>query len=152
MKYIAIVISLVFSSLWVTPPAQAAEQIVMVAGPEFWSVPRHGEQLLAEAPLKAAVLRLQAEPVTSLVLHHPDGEFGELWGLELQAWLVSLGVVSDRVVLRGGYGSDDGVAVILISPDAAGEEVKEPSVDENRSAEGEVADTPAPAEVEVEPQ
>ena len=152
MKSIAAVLSLVFSSLWLQPPAQAAEQVVALVEAEFWSVPRHAEQLLAQAPLKAAVQQLWLEPDAALVLHYPEGESGELWGLELQAWLVALGVVSDRVVLRPGYGGGDGVAVILVTADVAGSVVEEQSIQENSSVDAAPVVAPAPVQDEVESQ
>lgn len=118
MKSIAVLLSLVISSLWAPLPVQAAERNVAQLGAEFWFMPRHGEQLLAQDSLKVAVQRLSAEPEARLVLHHPATEAGELWGRELQAWLVSLGIVSDRIELRDGY-EGEGVAVILVTPDIA---------------------------------
>lgn len=168
MKSIAIVFSLILSSLWVSPPARAAEQTVAVVGAEFWAMPRHAEQLLALAPLTAAVQQLMQEPEAYLVLNYPASEFGELWGLEFQAWLVSLGIVSDRVELRAGYEGADGIAVILVMP-AATEALSFPpplsieqgvdegapgeqTVKENSSVEGAAATVVAPVEDEVESQ
>lgn len=152
MKSIATALFLVFSFLWVQVPVWAAEQGVALVEAEFWSVPRHGEVLLAHPQLKAAVQQLWVEPDSSLLLHYPDGESGELWGQELQAWLVSLGVASSRIGLRGGYEAGDGVAVILVTPDTAANQADEQTIQENSSVEGAAATTPAPAEVEMESQ
>lgn len=153
----SIFFSLIFSSLWLHPAAYAAEQTVMVIGAEFWATPRHAEQVLAQAPLKAAVQQLWVEPDASLVLHYPAGESGELWGLELQAWLVSLGVASDRVALRAGYEGDDGVAVIMVTPDVSEPEMKpemndKESIQENSSTEPAAVTEPAPVKDEMESQ
>jgi len=131
MKYIVTVFSLIISSLCLHSTAHADEQPVTVVGAEFWSMPRHAMQVLELAPLKAAVQQLQREADASLVLHYPSSESGELWGLELQAWLVSLGITSDRIGLRAGYEGDDGVAVILVTPDAAEPPSVVPNEDEN---------------------
>lgn len=124
----------------------------MLVGAEFWSVPRHAEQLLAQAPLKAAVQQLWLEPDTTLVLHYHDGESGELWGRELQAWLVSLGVVSERVALRAGYEGDDGVAVIMVTADGVESVVEQQTIQENSSTEPAVVTAPVPVQDEVESQ
>jgi hypothetical protein len=124
----------------------------MLVGAEFWSVPRHAEQLLAQAPLKAAVQQLWLEPDTTLVLHYPDGESGELWGQELQAWLVSLGVVSGRVALRAGYEGDEGVAVIMVTADGVESVVEQQIIQENSSTEPAVVTAPVPVQDEVESQ
>lgn len=146
MNLIVIALSFIFSSLWWHSAAHAAEQAVMVVGAEFWATPRHAEQVLAQTPLKAAVQQLQRESDASLVLHYPAGESGELWGLELQAWLVSLGVVSDRIALRAGYEGDEGVAVIMVAPDVAESVVEEQTIQENSSTE------PVPVQDEMESQ
>ncbi len=111
MKYV--VTLLVFL---LTPIVHATERQIAVVGAEFWVSPRNGEVVLNDEPIASAVRLLITDPEAYLVLHHPDSEFGELWGLELQAWLVSLGVVSDRLELRAGL-EEDGVALILVTSD-----------------------------------
>ena len=147
MKSIATLLSLILSSIWVSLPAHAGEQTVTVVGAEYWAMPRHGEQLLAMAPLRAAVQQLLQQPDAYLVINYPKSESGELWGLEFQAWLVSLGVVSDRVELRAGYKGDDGIAVIMVTPDSA-EPASQPSIEKGAGGEDSNAET-APAEESI---
>ncbi|MFC1748365.1 hypothetical protein ACFL2V_06115 [Pseudomonadota bacterium] len=112
MKYVVILSLLLLTSI-----AQAAEQQVAVLDAEFWVSPRHGEVILKHQEIANAVRQLIADPEAYLVLHHPESEFGELWGGELQAWLVALGVVSDRLELRSGYEGGEGIALIVVSND-----------------------------------
>ncbi len=158
MKSIVIFFSLMVSAAWFLPPLQAAEQPVAVIGAEFWSMPRHADQLLAQTPLQAAVQQLWVEPESYLILHYPNGESGEVWGLELQAWLVSLGVTSDRIELRAGYERDDAVAVIMVAPDVEVEpeaeidQIEAQTIEQNSSETGSAAVMPAAVQDEVELQ
>ena len=127
----------------------------MVVGAEFWAMPRHADQLLVQMPLKVAAQQLWVEPEAYLVLHYPNTESGEVWGLELQAWLVSLGISSDRVELRAGYERDDGVAVIVVASDVAESETApsdEELVESNSSAGDIVEVIPNAVQDEVELQ
>ena len=150
MKSIAIIFSFIFSSLWVSLAAQADEQAVVVVGAEFWASPRHAEQLLTMLPLQTAVQQLLQEPEAYLVVSYPAGESGELWGLEFQAWLVSLGVVSDRIELRAGYEGDDGIAVIMVMPAASEPPIEEQAIQENSRVDEAPVVAPAPVQDEVE--
>lgn len=152
MKSVAISLALTTSLATLLPPLYAAEQHVTVVGAEFWAVPRHADQLLVQTPLKVAAQQLWVEPDAYLVLNHPSSEVGELWGLELQAWLVSLGIASDRIELRGGYEGDDGVAIIVVSSavaDEQGASVTAPmdveTVESESIGSGDVTVTPPPA-------
>ncbi len=163
MKSVAIFLSLVISSVWSPSPLHAAEQGVAVIGAEFWAMPRHADQLLAQTPLKAAAQQLWVESDAYLVLHYPSGESGEVWGLELQAWLVSLGIASDRIALRAGYERDEGVAVIMVTAavpetEAGAETAAETEmdqietqvVDQNSSEAGAAVVTPAAVQDKLE--
>ncbi len=104
------------------PVANAAEESLALLGAEFWFEPRHGDAIADHEGVKAAVKKLIAEPEAYLALRYPATEFGELWGLELQAWLVSLGLVSDRIELQTGYDQLEAVELVVISPDVEGDE------------------------------
>jgi len=112
MKYVVILLALLLA-----PVTHAVERQVAVVDAEFWASPRNGEVVLKYEPIAGAVRLLIADPEAYLILFHPESEFGELWGLELQAWLVSLGIVSDRLELRPGY-DEDGVALIVVTSDS----------------------------------
>ena len=119
--------------VWFSLVAQvsfAAERFVAEVGAEFWASPRNGEAIIQYEPVVIAVNQLLVEPESYIVLRYPEGESGELWGVELQAWLVSLGLVSDRIELQSGYEGIDGVGLYIESPDIDIDiEVAEPLVD-----------------------
>jgi len=72
-----------------------------------WAQPRHGEWLVQQPALSAAVNALQQQPAAHLVIRYPGGDEGVLWADELQAWLVALGVASSRIERLPGSGSAD---------------------------------------------
>jgi hypothetical protein len=123
MKYIPLVWSLLAAQT-----SFAAEQFIAEVGAEFWASPRNGEAIIHYEPIAIVVDKLLVEPDAYLILRHPEGESGELWGVELQAWLVSLGLVSDRIELQPGYEGIDGVGLYIESPDID-VEVAEPLID-----------------------
>jgi hypothetical protein len=101
--------------------AVAAEESLGILDAEFWFTPRHGDVVLSNKMVQAAVKRLIAEPDAYLALRYPAGETGELWSQELQGWLVSLGLVSDRIELQSGHNMIEGVELVVITPDVEGE-------------------------------
>ncbi len=109
--------------IFLMPFTYAAEETVAELGPEFWFTPRHGDVIAAHEGVRAAVKKLIAEPEAYLVVRYPDTESGELWGQELQAWLVSLGLVMDRMELQSAPERLESVALVVISPDVETEEL-----------------------------
>lgn len=67
---------------------------------DAWAVPRQAETILSMTPVVSAVQALLADPRGRLTLLHPAGEEGALWAAELRAWLVGLGVDTQRIQLR----------------------------------------------------
>lgn len=110
--------------------AGADDRLLGVIPLEFWSVPRHASQILQQPPLVEAVRILGQKTGARLILVHPAGETGEVWGQELRLWLVALGLESDRILLRAGA-ADQLVEVLVGSTD-----VSPPAVSE-RKGEGE---------------
>ena len=84
-------------------PLHAAE--VWTLESADWARPRHGEWLAAHPPLAAAIEALQQSPGSVLKLRYPGGDEGQLWVGELQAWLVALGLESDRIEALPGSGA-----------------------------------------------
>ena len=72
-----------------------------------WAQPRHGEWLVAQPALAGAVSALQQQPDSRLQIRYPGGDEGVLWAEELQAWLVALGVASNRIERIPGSGAAD---------------------------------------------
>jgi len=111
-----------FLLLCLMPVSYAAEESVVVLDAEFWFMPRHGDVVAEHYGVRAAIKKMIADPDAYLALRYPDNETGELWGQELRAWLVSLGVVSDRMELQAGYDQLEGVALVVITADKEVEE------------------------------
>lgn len=96
-------IARLFLLLIVSLPLSA--ETVWELGAADWARPRHGEWLVAHPALQAALEKLQQSPHSVLQLRYPGGDEGVLWVEELQAWLVALGLESERIeTLPGGGG------------------------------------------------
>ncbi len=108
--------------LCLMPIGYAAEESIAVLDAEFWFMPRHGDVVAKHHGVRTAANKLIADPDAYLALRYADNETGELWGQELQAWLVSLGIVSDRIELQSGYDQIEGVVLVVIAPDKEVEE------------------------------
>lgn len=76
-----------------------------------WARPRHGDWLVQQPSLVAAIQKLQQSPDAVLEIRYPGGDEGVLWAEELQAWLVALGVASDRIERVPGSGAADRVQI-----------------------------------------
>lgn len=82
--------------------AHAAGHDAWVLTRAEWSGVTDGAQVVAIAPLRAAVNALDKHPGARLVVLHNGGEDGLFWASDLEGWLVSLGVPSSRIVDRIG--------------------------------------------------
>lgn len=67
-----------------------------------WARPRHGEWLVEHPALNEALASMQQSENGRLLIRYPGGDEGALWGGELQAWLVALGLESERIELLPG--------------------------------------------------
>lgn len=76
-----------------------------------WARPRHGDWLARQPALSAAIEQLQQDSEARLQILYPGGDEGVLWADELQAWLVALGVGSNRIERVPGSGSADRVQI-----------------------------------------
>jgi hypothetical protein len=81
---------------------------------EEWARPRHGEWLVAHPALSAALNKLQQSPQSVLQLRYPGGDEGVLWAEELQAWLVALGLESERIEKLPGSGGEAAIQLEVI--------------------------------------
>jgi len=138
MKSIILIISTLLSL-----PAWAGVAGETALGPAFWATPRSAESVAANEPLAQLVRALGRDPEAQLRLSYPSGEWGELWGQELKAWLIALGVSVDRLELTAVGEMDEGVSVELIVPAA---------VEETGAAAVAEAVTVAPEADEAEPR
>ncbi len=67
-----------------------------------WSGITRASQVVAIAPLREAIKAFDAQSGARLVVIHNGGEDGLFWASDLEGWLVSLGVPSNRIVDRIG--------------------------------------------------
>ena len=79
-----------------------------------WARPRHGEWLVAHPALSAALNKLQQSPQSVLHIRYPGGDEGVLWAEELQAWLVALGLESERIEKLPGSGGEAAIQLEVI--------------------------------------
>lgn len=97
-----------------TSVALAAEAPSYTVTAEQWASPRHGLTVARLPGLAQAVQALQATPGSVLVLNHPGGDEGTVWAQELRAWLIALGVGSDRLRVRPGQPRDDVIELSVV--------------------------------------
>jgi hypothetical protein len=106
-------LSRLFLLLLVAPPL-SAETVWTLDGND-WARPRHGEWLAAHPPLVAAIDTLQQTPHSILQLRYPGGDEGALWVGELQAWLIALGLESDRIEILPGSSVDGAIQLEVVT-------------------------------------
>ena len=66
-----------------------------------WAAPRSGEAVAGWSELRELMSAFDRRADTRIVIYHAPGETGSLWAEELRSWLVSLGVPSSRIMLKG---------------------------------------------------
>ncbi|MDX1488392.1 MAG: hypothetical protein R3268_09335 [Acidiferrobacterales bacterium] len=76
-----------------------------------WATPRSGETVAGWSELRELMAAFDRRPDTRIVIHHAPGEMGSLWAEELRSWLVSLGVPSSQIMLKGNLQRHDIVRV-----------------------------------------
>ncbi|MCW8827920.1 MAG: hypothetical protein OQK94_02565 [Gammaproteobacteria bacterium] len=96
--------------LMLSPAFQALGESWEISASE-WSRPRHGDWLVRQPALVAAIEQLQRVPTTRLQIRYPGGDEGVLWAEELQSWLVALGLESDRIERVPGSGTADHIQI-----------------------------------------
>jgi hypothetical protein len=96
--------------LMLSPAFQAFGETWEITATE-WARPRHGDWLVTQPALVAAIEQLQQTPSSHLEIRYPGGDEGVLWAEELQAWMVALGVASDRIERVPGSGAADRVQI-----------------------------------------
>ncbi len=100
--------SLLFALLLIAANAAAEDSPLFITAAE-WAQPRTGTAVMHYPALATAVARLQAGQ--RLQLLYPGGDEGSLWASELQAWLVALGLPSQRIELLPGSSREDAIEV-----------------------------------------
>lgn len=80
---------------------------------EVWARPRSGDALLALPALQDLLRDFDERTAASIEIRYPGGEEGILWALELQDWLVALGVPSGQIETVVGSGVQDSIRILL---------------------------------------
>lgn len=81
-----------------------------------WAQPRNGLSITRYPALSQAMTELQDGQ--RLQLRYPGGDEGSLWAHELQAWLVALGLSSERIELLPGSGRADAIELRVVGTPA----------------------------------
>ncbi len=79
-----------------------------------WAQPRHGDRLVRQPALAAAMAQLQAAPQSRMQVRYPGGDEGVLWAEEVQSWLVALGLASNRIELVPGGSKADSIQFKIV--------------------------------------
>ncbi len=74
-----------------------------------WARPRTGERVASMPPVRQVVGLWLSAQERLLVIEHPGGESGLLWGVEVRDWLVALGIPAESIVLQAQGVRDDAV-------------------------------------------
>lgn len=97
-----------------TGSAGAAENYEVTAAE--WAQPRQGAALVHHPALSAAVNELRQVPGSTLEIRYPGGDEGSLWSLELEAWLVALGIASEDIDRVPGSARADAIQLRVVVP------------------------------------
>lgn len=104
--------------LIVTSAASCESSSAELITAEDWSHPRNGVFVARLPAVAAAVDQMTARPNRKLLIRYPDGEAGVLWAQELRAWLVAMGISSNRIDIVPGSApssiSDDALELAVI--------------------------------------
>lgn len=96
--------------LMLAPAFQALGETWEITASE-WARPRHGDWLVRQQVLVAAIEQLRSAHASRLKIRYPGGDEGVLWAEELQSWLVALGLESDRIERVPGSGAADRIQI-----------------------------------------
>lgn len=78
-----------------------------------WASPRSGAAIAQMEPVRRAVQELARTPGSMLQLRYPGDEAGELWGQELRAWLIALGIGAERIELAPAAAQAEAVELVV---------------------------------------
>ena len=92
----------------VPPVAETAAQTRVGAAPatdsavisaEQWARPRSGQSVARLQSLSGVIHQFNERAGQRIVVRYAGGDEGNLWAEELRAWLIALGIPSDRIDL-----------------------------------------------------
>jgi len=101
---------LVLASVLALPPIPVTESspgFLLLA--DDWARPRTGDRVVSMPPVRQVVWLWMSVRAQQIVIEHPGGEGGLLWGVEVRDWLVALGIPAADIVLRAQGSRDDAV-------------------------------------------
>lgn len=102
-------IRLLLSCLLLVSTAVSASDTALFVTAAEWAQPRNGAFITHHPALGQAIHDLQ--PGQRLQLLYPGGDEGSLWASELQAWLVAMGLSSQRIELLPGSSRADAIEI-----------------------------------------
>jgi len=115
MKRVVVLMCLMYSF-----GVRAADVVELSAAD--WARPRSGEVVVGLEPVAEVVHQLMQQPASQLIIRFPGGDEGSLWAQELRAWLISLGISSNRIRVVPGSPRED-VVELAVRPDEGTEAI-----------------------------
>lgn len=111
-KILPIMTKTLIALLLLSPLTATSEESWQITALE-WAQPRHGEWLVRQPALSAAIGKMQQQPQARLQIRHPGGDEGVLWAEELQAWLIALGLASNRIERVPGNSEANTISLVI---------------------------------------
>ncbi|KPK38188.1 MAG: hypothetical protein AMJ69_09075 [Gammaproteobacteria bacterium SG8_47] len=107
------VMKVLFVMLIVTVAASAAESVHILTA-EQWAVPRSGQAIVEMPALQDVMAEMRESDGSRLIVRYPGGDEGTLWARELHAWLVALGLGSQRIEMQPGSRQADTIEMQVV--------------------------------------
>lgn len=115
----------IFCSLWlcfikasladsIQPSLQLKSKNDYILTQQQWTMPKRAESILKIPALLDVMDLYLKKDNQKIMIQYPGGEGGILWGSELKAWLVSLGVSSSQITLQSGHIKSDELKLIVM--------------------------------------
>lgn len=104
---------LLLASVALGASAQACAQSFTVPA-ELWDRPRSGTAILEPFAIRPAVIAWLARPGARLVVHHGTSPESLVQAEELRAWLISLAIEAEHVMLRNDLKSSEPLQIEVI--------------------------------------
>lgn len=92
-----------------------AEDAKFLLSEEQWARPRSASVVKSFEPVNQTLKAwLKDTKKQQIELRYPGGEDGNLWAIELQDWLVALGIPSERINIYPGHPVQGELALIVL--------------------------------------
>ena len=113
---------LLFASIALGASAQACAQSFTVPA-ELWDRPRSGTAVMEPFAIRQAVIAWLARPGARLAVHHGTSPDSLVQAEELRAWLISLAIEADHVLLRNDLAPSEPLRIEVTRDQKTGDEV-----------------------------